>query len=300
MPARTGMLIQTLMPADSYYTKGWTHTVCQDYAIHGSLVTLSDNEKTRMDYGLVSDGCSSSDDTDIGSRLILRSAYCHSGCMQNILRCVDAEGGNYMGNVNGLWTDFAHKVAMYASKWVSEMELDQTALDATLLGAFADNKWACTASYGDGSHIVCRRVGTERVIEIEHIDFLANAPPYPVYLTDNELQSAFANYSGNTKRVMRWTSKGEFEERLGGEPSHVLVYPAEEVEFIAVVSDGVSSFGDIGCFEVIQAFTAFRNYAGEFVKRRMMRALDEYQKSQHVPSDDVSMAVVYARYGHAI
>lgn len=205
-----------------------------------------------------------------------------------------------MGTANALWSEFASNVATQAGMWGREMELDPTALDATLLGAFADNKWACTASYGDGSHIVCRRVGTERIIEIEHIDFLANVPPYPVYLTDENLQRAFVNYQGNTKRVMRWTSKGEFEERMGGEPSHILVYPADEVEFVAVVSDGVSSFGDIGCFEVIQAFTAFRNYTGEFVKRRMMRALDEYQKSQHVPSDDVSMAVVCARYGNAV
>jgi len=291
------------MPADSYYTKGWTHTVCQDYAIHGSLVTISDEDKSdenksMMDYGLVSDGCSSSDDTDIGARLILRSAYCNSGSMQQILRSVDAEGGNYMGNANVMWEEFARNVATDAKNLAYAMELDTSALDATLLGAFADHKWACTASYGDGAHVVCRRVGTERVIEIEHIDFMANVPPYPIYMTDRDLQHAFNNYEGNTKRVMRWTSKGDFEERLGGEPSHVLVYPAEEVEFVGVVSDGVSSFGDIRCFEIVQAFTAFRNYAGEFVKRRVMRALDEYQKSQHVPSDDVSIAVVCARYGN--
>ena len=288
------------MPSDSYYTKGWTHLVCQDYAMHGSIVTMSDDGNHRMDYGLVSDGCSSSDDTDIGSRLILRSAYCLAEQMQHILNSLDAEGGNYMGSANSMWNDFANNVAEKALSWSNAMELNSTAIDATLLACFADKKWACTASFGDGAHIVCRRVGTERIIEIEHIDFLANVPPYPVYTTSAQMMEDFTAYRGNTKRVMRWNSKGDYEEILGGEPGHLLVYPADEVEFIAVVSDGISSFGDIRCFEVAQAICAFRNYAGEFVKRRMMRALDEYQKSSHVPSDDISMASVYTRYGNAI
>lgn len=299
MPDYSGTLF-TIMAADSYYTKGWTHSVCQDYAIHGSLVTLSEIGNTRMDYGLISDGCSSVDDTDIGARLILRAAYCQAGAMHDILKCVATEGGNYLGGANALWTNFARDSALQGIKWANAMELSEQVLHATLFGCFADKQWACTASYGDGSHIVCRRVGTERIIEIEHIDFLANAPPYPLYLTDKDLNSKFINYPHNTKRVIRWTSNGEYEERLGGEPGHVLVYPADEVEFVAVTSDGVSSFGDIRCFEVIQAFTAFRNFTGEFVKRRVMRSLDEYQKSNHVPSDDVSIATVYSRYGHGI
>jgi hypothetical protein len=50
------------MKADSYFEIGSTHQVCQDYA----LAYASDD----FAYAIMSDGCTSSLNTDIGARLV--------------------------------------------------------------------------------------------------------------------------------------------------------------------------------------------------------------------------------------
>ena len=50
------------MKADAYFEIGATHLVCQDYAL-----AFANNEYA---YAIVSDGCTSSPNTDIGARLI--------------------------------------------------------------------------------------------------------------------------------------------------------------------------------------------------------------------------------------
>ena len=54
------------MNADHYYTIGNSHSVCQDYAISG----LVENGA----YAILSDGCSSSPDVDVGARMLSLSA----------------------------------------------------------------------------------------------------------------------------------------------------------------------------------------------------------------------------------
>lgn len=59
------------MLTDSFFVQGFTHQVCEDYAVHGG------------DYAIISDGCSSGTDTDFGARLLAKAAEEH---IQDILR----------------------------------------------------------------------------------------------------------------------------------------------------------------------------------------------------------------------
>ena len=52
------------MNKDSFFKIGSTHNICQDYAISGR------DEHYKVDYAIISDGCSGAEDTDIGSRLV--------------------------------------------------------------------------------------------------------------------------------------------------------------------------------------------------------------------------------------
>ncbi len=65
------------MHADSVYVIGDGHQVCEDYARSGCFSDMwisEDGLRSAVHYALVSDGCSGSKDTDIGSRLIINAA----------------------------------------------------------------------------------------------------------------------------------------------------------------------------------------------------------------------------------
>ena len=54
------------MKLDSAFQIGKTHDVCEDFALTGTF----EDEKNTARYVIVSDGCSSSQNTDLGSRLL--------------------------------------------------------------------------------------------------------------------------------------------------------------------------------------------------------------------------------------
>src|ERR1043166_7427722 len=64
--------------ADSVFRIGSTHAVCQDYAVAGdctAAISRADGAcAPRGPYAILSDGCSSSPDTDTGARLLVKAA----------------------------------------------------------------------------------------------------------------------------------------------------------------------------------------------------------------------------------
>jgi hypothetical protein len=75
-------------------------------------------------------------------------------------------------------------------------------------------------------------------------------------------------------------------------------FPVEEYSTVIIASDGFSSFtggaGLLPSADIIGEFTAFKNYAGEFVKRRAKRAVSTYEKQSVINTDDLSLAAIYA------
>lgn len=110
------------MSTDKFFTIGKTHNVCQDYALSG--------EHNGISYAIVSDGCSSSPDTDFGARFLAKS------CEQQILR-----GHNFNGE----------RIIYEASGIARQIGLPETCLDATLICAIKDNNDAIKIyMHGDG------------------------------------------------------------------------------------------------------------------------------------------------------
>ncbi|HYO91642.1 MAG TPA: hypothetical protein VEQ40_08400, partial [Pyrinomonadaceae bacterium] len=65
------------MNADSAFLIGATHAVCQDYAVAGNGTPDERAAVSNLQanpYVILSDGCSSSPDTDIGARLLVKAA----------------------------------------------------------------------------------------------------------------------------------------------------------------------------------------------------------------------------------
>jgi hypothetical protein len=76
---------------------------------------------------------------------------------------------------------------------------------------------------------------------------------------------------------------------------HVLRFkPREEgIVAMAVLTDGVSQVGALPATDVVRELMAFKNHQGEFVKRRLLKALRELRREGSAPRDDLGMAAVW-------
>ena len=65
------------MNADSAFRMGSTHAVCQDYAVASAWTAAAHTDGAApppRPYIILSDGCSSTPDTDVGARLLVKAA----------------------------------------------------------------------------------------------------------------------------------------------------------------------------------------------------------------------------------
>jgi hypothetical protein len=251
------------MHSDSIYIKGKSHKVCQDYA-----ATRDNFQSSRA---AISDGCSSSKDTDIGARIIVQ---------EEIQKLFNAE---------------VEYIRVGSRK---EM------LDATLLSIHVVDSISYVKVVGDGVVAIKRMDGS---VSMYRYYFPGGYPMYMSYTWD---EKRYAMLSSEQKelyvdcidilqdgRVIDRKEIGPliFENNYdAGFPIH----EPSEIEFVAVFSDGVESFTDkegnkIDCFEIVKELMAFKNYAGEFVTRRMNGFLRGCEKKGWSHYDDLSMAAIY-------
>lgn len=244
------------MRADAFFAIGRAHTVCQDYARAGVI------PGTNRAYAVVSDGCSSSPDTDFGSRFVTAAA----------IRSLPV-GGN----------DFDLGSVIWRAKEPTAGFIPDSCLDATLLIAFEhlDGKVHVVA-VGDGVILARRRSGV--VCEAWVIE-MGGVPGYLSYLLDIQ---RFRDYvrTGYGKRVTTHYVNGVEEgqrtnqiavsdgllptvDNLFGE----LVFDPETYDLVMVLSDGVQSFRHMERGEAVPVLSVtphvmdIRVLAGEFLQR---------------------------------
>src|SRR6185295_18680312 len=97
------------MNTDAAINIGSTHSVCQDYAI------------ARNGYVVLADGCSSSPDTDIGARLLVKALDQRLGTPTDI-------------------EELHRESARTALGWAAMLGLPDQAVDATLLSAHVEGE----------------------------------------------------------------------------------------------------------------------------------------------------------------
>jgi hypothetical protein len=143
------------MNSDAIFTIGKTHKVCQDYALAGFADGLP--------YTIVSDGCSSSRDTDFGGRILCKYAA------QMLHSAIEY----------GVVPENAFKMS---SSLVNDWKVvDQDCLDATLLIAKVIEDKVQVLMSGDGVVAAKRKDG---MIIVKVIEFKDNAPLYLSYKND--------------------------------------------------------------------------------------------------------------------
>lgn len=272
--------------ADSYFCIGSTHDVCQDYASSSPGYLMA----------IVSDGCSSETDTDFGSRLLVRAKEQFKFFRPS-------------------------KLIHEARDWASAMNLSEGALTATLLTVGIDvyEPYFRTEICGDGVVVGKKHNGD---IDVLSYEYLKGAPMYPRYLLHQEnfsrwqtefpenplvVTESIITSAGEILRGVsehRW-EREDFETWRQSDEIGYGNWAMAEYEYVAVLSDGVRSFMKrdvntgvsvpVDYLEVIRDLFQFKNFNGEFVKRRCKRALKDFAAKGMFHVDDFSMGVVVVK-----
>ncbi len=282
------------MNADSAFAMGKRHEVCQDYAQSGAEGGLAG--------GWISDGCSSSPDSDIGARLLVL------GARQSTRAAMETGWGFVKDAVPEDIGLMAISGALLSSKM---LDLPQETLDATLLSVVSDGTHVCLSAFGDGVMFLRWAGGATKCLDIE----LTNGyPDYLSYRLDKSRRDRYNMTWEKTKgtKLLRasWGPKGDVEDKQprwldphkGYAEIHGIVQGTAWLELAAVMSDGVRSFyrkGENGAAEpvplaeVLDGLLDFRLHSGRFVQRRLNRFLKDAAAKGWEHHDDISVAAIH-------
>lgn len=279
---------------DSHFVIGKKHITqnapCQDHALSGQLGEYL--------FAVVSDGCSSGRHTDIGARIITCAT------ISAIKACL--EQTTDLALLPGL----IHQTLIeHAQQTVVQMGLDNQDLLATCVYALVTPTGGFVHILGDGHVAINYCNGDLQVINTE---WQNNTPYYPA---DNRKQLFIADHSRTEQgakslelervsiiqgEVTTEKSFIDINQAVAGYVLPITEQQLETIEVISLASDGMGRFKKEGAFlpplETIQTFTRFKNWVGEFVKRRLSRGLLDYGRNAIVPDDDVAIAAIHLEH----
>lgn len=258
------------MNVDSHYVIGHSHLNNEDYAISGM---------EPVPYMILADGCSSSDFSDIGARMLVMSAK------------------EYLMNhiASGLVPD-ARDLGLYAAlkaeAAVTVAGTPLSAIDATLIVAFVKDDQVYVYLYGDGALFYTDR---EADFHLTQVDYSHNAPYYPSYQVDKPRDR---EYRALSVLAQKWVTTDGAQTTVDLYTPTVRVLPLARLRTLVVTSDGLASFVNtqnaesIPADTVARALVTFKNTTGDFVKRRIKRSLKTMAKDGIYNSDDISIAAM--------
>ena len=286
------------MNADSAFQIGSSHAVCQDYALAGTCLP---SERSQVPgahgrpYVILSDGCSSSPDTDIGARLMVKAA-------ERTLR-------GWAGPAACDLAEIHEEAARLALTWAELLGLRPQAVDATLLTAHLDGEELAIGCSGDG--VVCLRTWAG-ALDVYSISYPSGYPLYPSYTHQPERLLALgdARRSGKEVRHFRSASAEDCLQPWGvsgdGAPTEVFIVRAADYKCAALFSDGIHSFFRAGQTEaggrveavpldlVLRDLISFKTNRGAFVGRRVNRFLKDCRQKGWQHADDLSVGALHS------
>jgi hypothetical protein len=280
--------------ADAHFRMGSAHadegTPCQDYAVSG-------HGPGRLPFAIVSDGCSSSGRTDLGARVLALGAA-------KVLRTYGALSATAL-------RDSVLNATVAASMLLG---LEPRDMDATLGIALALPGGGVRAMLlGDG--VIAAR--TPDGLDVRTVDWAGNMPGYPWYMLSPSCREEFLSMSraaaaaggrapclvtrfliGPDGSVEQVSVDGlDAAEGLEGTVAEWLPGDgAGAPDSVSVMTDGALQFsGGATGAEVASALATFKAAReGEFVRRRMSRALGGFARRGCHPVDDIAAAAVAA------
>lgn len=253
------------LSSDSIFFKGSTHKVCQDYATHAF--------NSKKAFAAISDGCSGSPKTDIGSRLLLELVYglVVSGSTVPLYEAIGVLSDSFKDLFPGLT-----RRCLDATVWYAVVSVDDDG-----------NATYEVRGHGDGSFTIGNI--KSKVLETTHVRYTDNAPEYP----------SNAAIWDSPERQTRVVSTFDGATVISGDPGsskHQFVKSGklESGDFLLLTSDGIDSFlannAPVGWDSMIPGLTGFKSLNGEFVTRRLQMFNRTNEKVGLSHFDDLSVA----------
>jgi serine/threonine protein phosphatase PrpC len=273
------------MNANGAFVIGRTHDVCQDYASAGFLQEGA--------FAVVADGCSSSPDTDVGARLLVKAA-------ELLVEKLDTHSEDTVEwyHATAVGQAFAH---------ADVLGVDSRCVDATLLTVRARGRQFIATCFGDGAIVLKDRAGE---ITAYSITFTESFPRYPSYFADIRRLAALDARLGNIKEVTktRLAPDGRVllrETSTSDRSIEIVSGSIDEFTLVAVMSDGINSFTTtvasetsrrserLGLEIVLPELVAFKSPTGAFVQRRLNRFRADCRKRGWHHLDDLAVAAIH-------
>lgn len=287
------------MNADSYYEIGNGHKVCEDYAISGQVENLT--------YAIVCDGCSGSNNADVGARvlaIIARDSLIHMS------QRIDVVGESSLLFRN-IFTELLIKKCFEVK---ATLNLSYKTLDATLLISADINDLLITMAWGDG-YIIFDNSKNERIVH--ELKYNSGAPYYLSYRLNSSNNDKYLKNFGEENFVRnKYIDDGagefigpiEFKNDLPHDISFfsMINLNSNPVKKVFLFSDGIGTYFDdkkwidpegkekksYTALDIIPKMTNYKNIAGEFVTRRMLRVKKDMEKDHILHDDDISCSVI--------
>jgi serine/threonine protein phosphatase PrpC len=265
---------------DGLFKIGSTHNVCEDYVHHGQEF---------LPFCVVSDGCSGSKNSDIGSRILAHS-------FEQVMKLIGKEK-----IINYPARKLAGRVQSYAYSNIANLGIPEDALHATLLFAVINpnEKKLRVTMIGDGVLALKMKDSNDSIVLKS--DFSKDYPIYPGYFNNNELLKRYdlINEDEEQEVTHNWIVG---KEPKNGKVSHdeyiyEIILPLDQVEWVMLASDGIDTFveeefpnrGQNTEKLVIPYFKDVKARQGAFVTRRINKMLGK-ELSDFKHEDDLSVA----------
>lgn len=276
--------------ADFYFHKGHTlgHVACQDYVQVGCLP----DDTEVQPYGILTDGCSSSPDTDIGARILAKVAHKILSNSASNIKLYDKDSTVMAKSYYYLLMCEAWKVAQ-------AMGLPMESLDATVLTMLIHSGRIRASIYGDGFVAVKYKDGTIRGIQC---CYPGGYPRYLSYALDDMRAKNRDELGGGGYAepfLIPVTSSPILLGRTDIDKSIEHEVPiTDDIEAVFLMSDGILQFVEdsatgrkaVPFEEPMRSLLAIKEYAGQFVQRRASKFLmKECTTKKWTPLDDVSI-----------
>jgi serine/threonine protein phosphatase PrpC len=271
------------MILDNFFTGTKSHPICEDYSLIGTRP---------VPFLIVSDGCSSSQNSDMGSRLL---SWITKKQFPAALIYQYLPEDPYL---------FGRKIIENAIEQADKLGVNRSALDATLLFAYIENGLMNIFCFGDG--VIIFKIDRGRDFFI-HLSYAENAP---YYLTVHQNEQILAEwqqvYPNNALSIKRYDLMDRKQSVIDTAQDgsalqnyyRVTVPTTPDLEMVMLSSDGITSFCNpsdgsmIPLDEVVNEMLDVKVKNGAYIQRRMRKMIAKYASQGVHNMDDVSVAAV--------